>query len=70
MVGLIDAGQAVLRRDFIGTRRIPETYAGDGLWLGDLLHGRDDVHYMPDVLSLHNALSGIDVSETPERMGA
>jgi hypothetical protein len=70
VVGKIDAGQAVLRRDLIGDTRIPETYAGDGAWLETLLTGRNDVHYMRDVLSLHNALSGVDVSETPERMQA
>lgn len=70
VVGKIDAGQAVLRRDLIGDYRIPETYAGDGMWLETLLRDRKDVHYMREVLSLHNALSGIDVSETPERMQA
>ncbi len=69
-VGLVDAGQVVIRRDFIGDLLIPETYAGDGEWIECLLYGRDDVHYMSEVLSLHNALSGVDVSETPERMGA
>lgn len=69
-VGLVDAGQALIRRDRIGDTMIPETYAGDGEWLEALLFGQPDVHYMPDVLSLHNALSGVDVSETPERMGA
>lgn len=70
VLGKIDAGQAVLRRDFIGAYRIPETYAGDGMWLETLLRDRPDVHYMREVLSLHNALSGVDVSETPERMQA
>lgn len=70
VLGSIDAGQAVLRRDFIGAYRIPETYAGDGMWLESLLRDRPDVHYMNEVLSLHNAISGIDVSETPERMRA
>ncbi len=69
-VGLVDAGQVVIRRDFIGDLLIPETYAGDGEWIECLLYGRDDVHFMGEVLSLHNALSGVDVSETPERMGA
>lgn len=69
-VGKVDAGQALLRREFIGDTLIPETYAGDGEWLQMLLSGQPDVHYMPEVLSLHNALSGVDVSETPERMGA
>jgi len=69
VLGKIDAGQAVLRRDLIGDERIPETYAGDGLWLEALLADAY-VQYLPDVLSLHNVLSGVDVSETPERMQA
>lgn len=69
-VGKVDAGQVVIRRDRIGSLLIPETYAGDGEWLECLLYGQPDVHYMSEVLSLHNALSGVDVSETPERMGA
>ncbi len=68
VAGKVDAGQAVIRRSFIGDLKIPETYGGDGEWLQCLLFGRDDVLFMPDVLSLHNALSGIDVSETEERM--
>lgn len=71
VVGKVDAGQVVIRREHIGDLRIPETYAGDGEWIECLLYGREDVHYMTsEVLSLHNALSGVDVSETPERMGA
>lgn len=70
VVGKVDAGQVVLRRDLIGDLRIPETYAGDGEWIEALLYGREDVVYLSEVLSLHNALSGVDVSETPERMGA
>lgn len=69
VLGRIDAGQAVLRRDFIGTNRIPETYAGDGVWLEQLLR-EEGVVYLSAVLSLHNVLSGIDVSEPPERMQA
>ena len=61
VVGSIDAGQAVLRRNLISDHRIPETYAGDGMWLEALLRDRTDVHYMRDVLSLHNAISGVDV---------
>lgn len=57
----IDAGQAVLRRDLIGDYRIPETYAGDGMWLETLLRDRSDVHYLPEVLSAHNAITGVDV---------
>ncbi len=70
VVGKVDAGQVVIRRDVIGDLLIPETYAGDGEWIEALLHYRDDVVFMPEILSLHNALTGIDVSETPERMGA
>lgn len=71
VVGKVDAGQVVIRREHVGDLRIPETYAGDGEWIECLLYGREDVHYMTsEVLSLHNALTGIDVSETPERMGA
>ncbi len=69
-VGSVDAGQAVLRRDFVGNTLIPETYAGDGEWLQLLLTGSPFVHFLPQVLSLHNALSGVDVSEPPERMQA
>ena len=69
-LGKVDAGQVVLRRSLIRHKRIPETYAGDGHFIQDLLYGQPDVLYMPDVISLHNALSGIDVSETPERMQA
>ncbi len=70
VVGKVDAGQVVLRRDFIGDMRIPETYAGDGEWIEALLRYEPDVVFLPEVLSLHNVLSGVDVSETPERMGA
>jgi hypothetical protein len=70
VVGGIDAGQVVIRRDVIGEHRLPPTYAGDGVWLEKILFGRSDVVYMTDVLSLHNRLSGIDVSEPPERMRA
>lgn len=70
VVGGIDAGQAVLRRDLIGDHRLPASYAGDGVFLQTLLAGRSDVVFVNKVLSLHNMLSGIDVSETPERMRA
>ena len=58
----IDIGQALLRRDLIGNERIPESYAGDGEFLQALLHDRQDVIYMSEVLSLHNVLSGLDVA--------
>lgn len=70
VLGEIDAGQAILSRAFIANYRIPETYAGDGVWLETLLHDRDSVVYEESVLSLHNVLSGLEVSEPPERMGA
>ncbi len=69
-VGMVDAGQVCIRRDFIGDIRIPETYAGDGEWIECLLRYEASTVFLPQVLSLHNALSGVDVSETPERMGA
>lgn len=58
----IDIGQAILRRDLIGDERIPESYAGDGEFLQTLLHDRQDVIYMSEVLSLHNVLSGLDIA--------
>jgi hypothetical protein len=61
VIGMIDAGQAVLRRDLIGDYRIPEEYAGDGMWLETLLRDRPDVHYLKEVLSAHNAITGVDV---------
>jgi hypothetical protein len=67
-VGMVDAGQVVIRRDLIGDMRIPETYAGDGEWIEALLAYEPDVVFLSEVLSLHNALTGIDVSETQERM--
>jgi hypothetical protein len=57
-VGYIDAGQVIMRRDFIGDHRIPTTYEGDGRWLSDLLPGQDGVFYLDEALSLHNALCG------------
>ncbi len=65
----VDAGQVVMQRAFIGNTLIPETYAGDGQWIETLFAGRTHlVHYIPEVLSFHNALSGVDCSEPPERM--
>lgn len=55
--GGIDAGQALLRRDLIGDARLPEIYDGDGRFLEALLLGRDDVVYLDEVLSEHNALA-------------
>jgi len=55
-VGGIDIGQAIIRRDVIGDRRIPESYAGDGEFLSSVLAGRNVV-YLPRVLCYHNALA-------------
>jgi len=58
--GAIDVGQAFLRRELIGAARIPEEYDGDGWWLLELLRDAR-VTWVPEVLSLHNALSGVEV---------
>jgi hypothetical protein len=55
-VGFIDAGQAIMRRDFIGDHRLPKNYVGDGEWLSDLLPSREGVVYLNETLSMHNAL--------------
>ncbi len=55
-VGFIDAGQAIMRRDFIGNERLPLNYEGDGHWLSSLLPGRAGVVYLNEPLSRHNAL--------------
>jgi hypothetical protein len=55
-IGGIDIGQAIVRRDVIGDHRIPETYAGDGEFYEAVLRGREDVVYLDEVLSFHNAL--------------
>ncbi len=55
-VGLIDAGQAVLRRDLIGDHRLALNYEGDGHLLTELLTGRQDVVYLDEILSYYNAL--------------
>lgn len=70
VVGEIDAGQALLHVDLINGLRVPETYAGDGVWLESLLRHASGVSYLDEVLSLHNALSGVEVSEPAERMQA
>jgi len=53
----IDAGQAIMRRDFIGDHRLPLNPVGDGEWLCGLLPGKDGVVYLDETLSIHNALS-------------
>lgn len=55
-VGGIDIGQAVVHASVIAGHRIPETYAGDGEFYEAVLRGRDDVVYLDEVLSFHNAL--------------
>jgi hypothetical protein len=55
MIGTVDIGQAIIRRDVIGAQRIPETYAGDGEFLHDILPHVNAV-YVDEVLSFHNAL--------------
>lgn len=59
--GSIDIGQAFLRRDLIGEHRIPDDYNGDGMFLRAVLAGAN-VMYHPACVSLHNAISGVDVS--------
>jgi hypothetical protein len=56
MIGTIDIGQVILRREVIGLHRIPETYAGDGEFLSAILPHVDAV-YLDEVLSFHNALN-------------
>lgn len=60
--GGIDIGQAFLRREWLGTRRIPRSYEGDGVFLMEVLAPPARVAWLPDVVSLHNAISGVDVS--------
>lgn len=59
-VGGIDIGQALLRRDLIGEHRIPEHYEGDGMFLSAVL--TEHVLFHPAALSLHNAISRVEVS--------
>lgn len=61
VVGSIDIGQAFLRREWIGDRRIPEDYNGDGMFLRTVLSGAR-ILWVPEPLSLHNAISGVEVS--------
>jgi hypothetical protein len=57
MVGGIDTGQVVFRRELAGDRRIPEEYAGDGLFFEQILTGNDRVTFIGDGLSYYNALA-------------
>lgn len=54
--GMIDIGQAILRRDLIGKRRIPERYDGDGEFLVRVLDSGKVGVYVDRVLSYHNRL--------------
>ncbi len=55
-LGGVDIGQVVLTRELIGDTDMPPYYGGDGTFLQSILQGRDDIAYLPDVLSLYNAL--------------
>lgn len=61
-VGGIDIGQAFLRRELIGKHRIPLDYNGDGMFLAAVLAPTANVLYHPAALSLHNAISRVEVS--------
>jgi hypothetical protein len=62
VAGGVDIGQAFLQRNLIGDHRIPADYNGDGLFLQAVLEGEGEwTTYLPDVLSLHNALSGAEI---------
>lgn len=60
VVGSIDIGQAFLRRELIAEHRLPIDYNADGMFLGAVLAGAN-VLYHPAALSLHNAISGVNV---------
>lgn len=53
--GMIDIGQAFLRRDAIGEHRLPEDYDGDGMFLERILPSAN-VIYNNRMLSFHNRL--------------
>ena len=57
-IGAIDAGQAVMRREVIGDKRIEHSYAGDGLFLEQVLFGLPGVVFLSEELSHYNALRG------------
>lgn len=54
-VNEIDIGQAVIRRDRIGSHRIPEEYAGDGYFL-EVVLDRPNTVFLNETLSFHNRL--------------
>jgi hypothetical protein len=55
--GWIDVGQAIIRRDLIGEHRMPLNDLGDGLLLEEILLSCENVVYLNETLSYHNALS-------------
>ena len=55
-VGHIDIGQALLRREMIGSERIPLLHFGDGLFLETLLKGKPGVVFCEEELSYYNSL--------------
>jgi len=59
--GGVDIGQAFLQRDLIGDHRIPIDYNGDGMFLQAVLSD-GGATYLSATVSLHNALSGVEVS--------
>lgn len=62
IVGSIDIGQAFLRRELVGDHRLPIDYNADGMFLGAVLAPPANVLYHPAALSLHNAISRVEVS--------
>jgi hypothetical protein len=62
VMGGIDIGQAVIRRDVIGDHRQQEIQGGDGHFLEAVLRQRDDVVYLDETLSFHNALERAPVA--------
>lgn len=53
-VGRTDIAQLLIRRDAIGTHRIPESYDGDGQWIVNLYQQRA-LHQVADVPTYYNA---------------
>lgn len=57
-VGLIDIGQACVRRATIGRHRIPLDYNGDGMFLEAVCAGQK-VAFVDETLSYHNMLEEV-----------
>lgn len=55
VVGGVDIGQAAIRRELIGARRIPLSYEGDGIFLTAVLTD-ENVAYVDEAFSYHNQL--------------